>query len=157
MDEHLKRSSNIVQRLGRLRMVLMIDEAKYLVGLKFYNSFRWIIDQVIEQAWLLANRKSVRGPLPFMAFFLGTNSTIADFLPPGEDSSARYFFEFMKVPPPFTALDWDITVPENSVLDYDLNTLTYESLAEMTWMCRFGRPYWGLQLDSFALKVWRCL
>ena len=146
MKAELKPIGDASRKLGRLRMVLMIDEAKYLVGLRFYNAFRWIIDQVIEPAWLLATPKNACRPLPFMVFFLGTNSKIADFLPPDEDSSARYFFEFMKVPPPFTALDWDITVPIDSVLHY--TSLNYESLAEMTWLCRFGRPYWQAQWGS---------
>jgi hypothetical protein len=146
MKAELKPIGEASRKLGRLRMVLMIDEAKYLVGLKFYNAFRWIIDQVIEPAWLLARPKNECRPLPFMVFFLGTNSKIADFLPPDEDSSARYFFEFMKVPPPFTALDWDITVSTDSVLHY--TSLNYESLAEMTWLCRFGRPYWQAQWGS---------
>jgi hypothetical protein len=149
MKEHLKPKDKASQQIGRLKMVLMIDEAKYLVGKKFFNAFRWTIDQVIERAWITANQEKhtpTREPLPFMAFFLGTNSTVADFLPPGEDSSARYFLDFMKVPPPFTALDWDITIPHDSILNY--TTLNYESLAEMTWLCRFGRPYWQAQWGS---------
>jgi hypothetical protein len=154
MEIHLKPKNQARQQLGRLKMVLMIDEAKYLVGSKFFNSFRWIIDQVIERAWISVNqqlaskenRMLTSQPLPFMVFFLGTNSTVADFLPPGEDSSARYFLDFMKVPPPFTALDWDITVPDDSILNYTV--FNYESLAEMTWLCRFGRPYWQAQWGS---------
>lgn len=146
MDAHLKPRKYATQQIGRLKMVLMIDEAKYLVGIKFFNAFRWIIDQVIEPAWLIENPKDVRQPLPFMVFFLGTNSTVADFLPPDDHSSARYFFEFMKVPPPFTALDWDIAVPEHSVLHYI--PPNYEALAEMSWLCRFGRPYWQAQWGS---------
>ena len=143
MQMHLKPKKKACQQLGRLKMVLMIDEAKYLVGSKYLNAFRWIIDQVIERAWISANPKLARDPLPFMVFCLGTNSTVADFLPPGEDSSARYFLDFMKVPPPFTALGWDITVPDDSILHY--TTLNYESLAGMTWLCRYGRPYWQAQ------------
>lgn len=154
METYLKPKSKACQQMRRLKMVLMIDEAKYLVGLKFLNAFRWIVDQVIERAWISANGKWAseenqrpsNEPLPFMVFFLGTNSTVADFLPAGEDSSARYFLDFMKIPPPFTALDWDITVADDSILAY--STLNYESLAEMTWLCRFGRPYWQAQWGS---------
>ena len=154
MDRDLKPKNDACRQIGRLKMVLMIDEAKYLVGLKYLNAFRWIVDQVVERAWISAIGKLTpeenpglpSEPLPFMVFFLGTNSTVADFLPAGEDSSARYFLDFMKVPPPFTALDWDITVSEESILAY--TTLNYESLAEMTWLCRFGRPYWQAQWGS---------
>jgi hypothetical protein len=146
MPTHLKPKGKASQNLGRLKMVLMIDEAKYLVELNFFNAFRWIIDQVIERAWISANQKRLDVPLPFMVFFLGTNSRVADFIPPGADSSARYFLDFMKVPPPFTALDWDISVPDDSVLHY--SSVTYQSLSEMTWLCRFGRPYWQAQWGS---------
>lgn len=143
MSPDLKPKERASQHLGRLKMLLMIDEAKVLVSKKFFNAFRWIIDQVIEPSWISGNRKRARRPLPFMVFFLGTNSKVADFLPPGKDSSARYFTNFMKVPPPFTALDWDIAIPKDSILHY--STLKYESLAEMTWLCRFGRAYWQAQ------------
>ena len=128
-------------------MVLMIDEAKYLTDTRFYAAFRWVIDQVIEPAWLL--KKSPNQPLPFMAIFLGTNSTMADFLPPGEDSSNRYFVDYMKTPQPFTALDWDITVPEQYPKH---KKLTYSSLADMTWLARFGRPFWLAQWGT-CLKM----
>ena len=146
MHVDLKPKGKASQRIGRLKMLIMIDEAKFLVEKKFFNAFRWIIDQVVERSWISANPMGTHAPLPFMVFFLGTNSKVADFLPPGEDSSARYFTNFMKVPPPFTALDWDVTIPNNSVLHY--NILKYESLAEITWLCRFGRPYWQAQWGS---------
>lgn len=122
-------------------MVLMIDEAKYLVEAGYYSSFRWVIDQVIEPSWLLNFEETAAPPrpLPFMAIFLGTNSKVADFLPLKEHSSARYFYSSMKVPGPFTALAWDIEVKDPN-LTYE--TLKYSNLADMKWLARFGRPNW---------------
>ena len=74
----------------------MIDEAKHLVDLSSYNAFRWVIDEVIEQGFLV-ERPNASRPLPFMVFFLGTNSKVADFLPPDEDSSERFYSSFLKV------------------------------------------------------------
>ena len=148
MPDHLKPKGQLEKSFGRLKMVLMIDEAKYLTDTRFYAAFRWVIDQVIEPAWLL--KKSPNQPLPFMAIFLGTNSTMADFLPPGEDSSNRYFVDYMKVPQPFTALDWDIMVPEEQFPKHE--KLTYSSLADMTWLARFGRPFWLAQWGT-CLKI----
>src|SRR5437773_12201019 len=92
------------------------------------------------QAWL---RPDQSRPLPFMVFFLGTNSKVADFLPPDEDSSERYYSSFKKVPQLFTALDWDINVAKNPDLHY--STLAYDCLTEMTWLCHWGRLYWQAQ------------
>lgn len=132
-------------------MVLMIDEAKYLTDTRFYGAFRWVIDQVIERAWLL--NKPLDRPLPFMAIFLGTNSTMPDFLPPGEDSSNRYFLNYMKVPQPFTALDWDTNIMEEQSHNY--KELKYSSLAHMTWLARFGRPFWSAMWGTCLKTVSR--
>ena len=154
MPDYLKPKGQAEKSFGRLKMVLMIDEAKYLTDTRFYAAFRWVIDQVIEPAWLL--KKSPNQPLPFMTIFLGTNSTMPDFLPPGEDSSNRYFIDYMKVPQPFTALDWDITVPEEQ---FPKRKMTYASLADMTWLARFGRPFWlaqwGTCLKTGSAEGWR--
>lgn len=133
------------QQLNRVKMVLMIDDAEYLARLNFLNAFRWVIDQVVERAYILANQTGIGEPLPFMVYFSGTNSRISDIM--SSDSSLRYFGDLKRVPPPFTALNWDMMVPNNSILHYE--TLTYESLAEMTWLCRFGRPFWQTQ--------WACM
>jgi len=91
---------------------MFFDEAKTLVKMNYYNALRWVLDQVIPKAWEIADAertgKEKDTCLPFMAMFLGTNSKVADFLPPGVDSSARYFSMEMTIPQPFTALDWDI-------------------------------------------------
>lgn len=147
VTKHLKTSYN--PDLGRIKLVLMIDEAKHLVDLHFYNAFRWIIDEVVELAYVVERPNRVH-PLPFMVFFLGTNSKVADFLPPDEDSSERYYSSYIKVPQPFTALDWDIGVAKNPGLRYPI--LTYDSIAEMTWLCRWGRPYWQAQW-SCSLRI----
>jgi len=126
-------------------MVLFVDEAKTLVDHGYYNALRWVLDEAIPMALTLG--KLSRGDpkpkdvLPFIAIFLGTNSRVADFLPPGEDSSHRYFNLHMTVPQPFTALDWDI----NLCAKHTQEALTYDSLSEMTWLCRFGRPMWQSQ------------
>jgi hypothetical protein len=137
-------------------MVLMLDEAKTLVDFKYYNAFRWVLDNVVEQAWTFDSNDHDE-PLPFMAIFLGTNSKVVDFLPPALDSSYRYFESYMKIPQPFTALDWDVyvsepyrvPVPYNDTqiirmeTDEPSNNLTYNRLAEMSWLSRFGRPIWN--------------
>jgi hypothetical protein len=125
--------------------VLFVDEAKTLVDYGFYNAFRWVLDEVVPMSFSLG--QTARGEaltkiaLPFMAIFLGTNSKVADFLPPGEDSSHRYFNLQMTVPQPFTALDWDINIGARNYGE----SLTYDSLSEMRWLCRFGRPMWQSQ------------
>jgi hypothetical protein len=122
---------------GRIKMAFVIDEAKFLVDNNYYDSFRWVIDQVIERSHAL--KGNLEEPLPFIVIFLGTNSKVAHFLPPGEDSSARYFKSDMKVPAPFTALAWDIDLEDS---DFACRNLNYSSLAEMAWLARFGRPVW---------------
>ena len=129
---------------GRIKMAIIVDEAKFLVENKYYNSFRWVIDQVIERSWLSwlwGNSESAipETPLPFIVVFLGTNSNVAHFLPTRADSSARYFTSSMTVPQPFTALAWDIKVPDPGFSYYNLK---YSSIADMGWLARFGRPYW---------------
>ena len=126
-------------------MVLFFDEAKTLVDTDHYNALRWVLDEVIPEAWTFAHAKRGGGqeqePLPYIVMFLGTNSTVADFLPPEEESSARYFLDHMTVPQPFTALDWDVNIGK----EYPRGAVTYNSLAEMTWLARFGRPMWESQ------------
>jgi hypothetical protein len=124
---------------GRIKMAFVIDEAKFLVDNNYYDSFRWVIDQVIERSACASKGTYLEGPLPFIVIFLGTNSKVAHFLPPGEDSSARYFKSDMKVPQPFTALAWDIDLEDS---DFACRNLKYSSLAEMEWVARFGRPFW---------------
>src|ERR1700737_2307219 len=144
MDVSLRKAQRKTSKPpGRIRMVLMFDEAKTLVDLKYYNAFRWVLDNVIEQAWQLGRPAQ---PLPFFAVFLGTNSKVADFLPPGEDSSYRYFSRLIKVPQPFTALDWDVynaeyKLPSRTPTPTD--KLAYSHLADMSWLSRFGRPIWN--------------
>jgi len=129
-------------------MVLFFDEAKMLVDYNYYNAFRWVLDEVLPYAFQLGKAKrgetGAKIVLPFMAVFLGTNSKVADFLPPGEDSSQRYFNLRMTVPQPFTALDWDIDI---GALDAS-KPLSYHSLSEMAWLCRFGRPMWQSQWST---------
>jgi hypothetical protein len=141
---HLKSKSISRTPIKRLKMVLMIDEASNLVEWQFYNAFRWVIDQVIEQAWILKKDKHPDCPLPFTTIFMGTHSKVSHFLPPRDDLSARYYLEIMKVPEPFTALDWDIKVPSD-LLELHYDPLKYSNLAEMTWLARFGRPCWMAQ------------
>lgn len=130
---------------GRMLMVLFFDEAKTLVDTDHYNALRWVLDEVIPAAYRMEHlKRGLRGekePLPYIVMFLGTNSTVADFLPPDEDSSARFFLDHMTVPQPFTALDWDVNIGK----EYRRGTVTYNSLAEMTWLARFGRPMWDSQ------------
>jgi hypothetical protein len=148
MPVHLKpREINEKVSIKRLKMVLMIDEATTLVGMKFYNAFRWVIDQVIEPAWLLSweNSDLPEHPLPFTTIFMGTHSKVTQFLPPKHEASARYTLDIMKIPEPFTALDWDIEVPDEIKQLKRYNPLTYSSLADMTWLARFGRPCWMAQ------------
>jgi hypothetical protein len=141
---HLKPNGISRTPIKRLKMVIMIDEASNLVEWQFYNAFRWVIDQVIERAWILKKDKRPDCHLPFTAIFMGTHSKVSHFLPPMDDLSARYYLEIMKVPEPFTALDWDIKVPSDlPELHYD--PLKYSNLAEMTWLARFGRPCWMAQ------------
>ena len=146
---------------GRIRMLFVVDEAKTLVELQYYNSFRWVLDNVIQRAWEHGHTQlSHPLPLPFLAIFLGTNSKVADFLPPGKESSYRYFASTMKVPQPFTALDWDVHVSEpyiwpdssgnslsafGNVIRADEKTetkLMHYQLQTMGWLSRFGRPMW---------------
>jgi hypothetical protein len=130
---------------GRILMVLFFDEAKTLVDTDYYNALRWVLDEVIPEAYTMEKLKRGLGgekePLPYIVMFLGTNSTVADFLPPDEDSSARFFLEHMTIPQPFTALDWDVNIGK----EYRRGTVTYNTLAEMTWLARFGRPMWDSQ------------
>ena len=142
--------------IKRLKMVLMIDEATTLVGMKFYNAFRWVIDQVIEPAWLLSweNSDLPKYPLPFTTIFMGTHSKVTHFLPPKHEASARYTFDVMKIPEPFTALDWDIEVPNEIKQLKRYNPLMYSSLADMTWLARFGRPCWMAQWGT-SLEIVR--
>ena len=129
---------------GRMRMVFFVDEARTLVDSGYYDPCRWVLDNVIQGAWLKSYLS--KGPLPFMAMFLGTNSSVAHFLPPRDDSSHKYYHSFMKVPPPFTALDWDIFVsepyrpPPSEVREP--GPLRYNDLAGFSWLSRFGRPIW---------------
>lgn len=123
-------------------MILFFDEAKTLAELDHYNALRWVLDEVIPAAWdQKPTQKGMVAPLPYMAIFLGTNSTVADFLPPDEDSSARFFLEHMTVPQPFTALDWDVSIGTAHLK----GRVTYHTLSEMTWLARFGRPMWQSQ------------
>jgi hypothetical protein len=148
--------------IGRLRTVLMLDEGRTLVDFRYYNAFRWVFDNVIERAWMMANCCQTVEPLPFVAIFLGTNSKVADFLPAGVDSSYRYYTSFVKVPQPFTALDWDVHVSEpyklptlqDNILPGSSNLrksnmLAYSHLEKMGWLSRFGRPVW---YGRWALK-----
>lgn len=141
----VKLGKDKVKETGHIKLVLMVDEAKTLVDWQFYNSFRWVLDTVIERAWM--NLRKACRPLPFMAIFLGTNSTVADFLPSKDDSSHRYYASLLQVPPAFTAMNWDIfneaprradSFQRNSLLE----ELTYFDLPSMTWLSRFGRPLW---------------
>src|SRR5271170_1095797 len=81
--------------------------------------------------------------------FLGLIGVV-HFLPPREDSSARYFLSSMTVPEPFTALAWDIEVHDP---DFAYRALQYSSIPDIAWLSRFGRPYWfalwasGVRLD----------
>ena len=159
MPVHLKPKDMNGATIKRLKMVLMIDEATTLVEMRFYNAFRWVIDQVIEQAWILSreNRGNVDPPelaLPFTAIFMGTHSKVAHFLPPKYDASARYAFDIMKIPEPFTALDWDIKVPDVPGIEQfkKYYSLRYSYLADMTWLARFGRPCW-MALWGTSLKL----
>lgn len=62
--------------IGRIRMVLLLDEAKTLVDDHYYNAFRWVLDNVVEQAWKSDGMDGkTYEPIPFLAIFLGTNST----------------------------------------------------------------------------------
>jgi hypothetical protein len=80
--------------------------------------------------------------LPFMAIFLGTNSKVAEFLPLGENSSIRYYESDMVVPPPFTALEWDVDSSDQ------FKGLSYDKLPGMTWLSRFGWPMWRSLWES---------
>jgi len=90
-----------------IRFVLVFDEATTLIDQHLYNSFRWILDNVIQKAWERGKWRGKRSkytdtqPLPFIAIFLGTNSKVADFTPPGYDCSYRYFVRETEVPRPF--------------------------------------------------------
>ena len=143
MSAHLKPKEMNERPIQRLKMVLMIDEATTLVHLKFYNAFRWVIDQVIERSWILSleNMDRLECPLPFTTIFMGTHSNVAHFLPPAYEASARYALDMMGIPEPFTALDWDIEVPDEIKRLNRYDPLMYSSLADMTWLARFGRPY----------------
>jgi hypothetical protein len=125
-----------ISGVGRIKMVLMFDEGKMLVDLHLYNAFRWVLDVVVERAWKLTRPPTTVFALPFMAIFLGTNSKVAELLPPDEDCSARYYTSKMAVPPPFTALEWDTHVNEPA------KSISYNDLRGMTWLSRFGRPMW---------------
>jgi hypothetical protein len=138
---------------------LVLDEAKTLIDQDLYNSCRWVFDNVIQQAW---EKGKWRGqpskyartrPLPFMAIFLGTNSKVADFIPPGEDASYRYFIRSTKVPRPFTSLPWDVHVGKSFRLKKRVSSrrsasLRYSHLSTMDWLCRFGRPVWYARWSS---------
>ena len=127
---------------------MVFDEAKTLIDEHYYNSFRWVLDNVIQKAWEAgASENSKKLPLPFMAIFLGTNSKVADFTPPRDNSSYRYFIRSTKVPRPFTALAWDVHVGKPFPLDCRTvalrsASLRYHHLSTMDWLCRFGRPVW---------------
>jgi hypothetical protein len=169
MDMSLRLTYRKMPGIGRIRMVLMLDEAKTLVDLKYYNAFRWVLDNVVERAWIQSNR-TLHQPLPFLAVFLGTNSKVVDFLPPGKDASHRYYASSIKVPQPFTALDWDVYVsepyklpklhsgdgpqnrnPDRSQIAHALSRkLNYLHLAEIGWLSRFGRPIWNALWSSYA-------
>jgi hypothetical protein len=136
--------------IGRIRMVLMFDEAKTLVDFDFFNAFRWIFDMVIEKAWRLTQNErpdQLWTALPFMAIFLGTNSKVAQFLPPDEESSARYYFSEMAIPPPFTALEWDTNISQ------PFTSLSYDKLPGMSWLSRFGRPMWQARWSVSSNKT----
>jgi len=144
MPTNLKPPTYSNTSIGRLKMVLILDEAKTLVGLDYYNSFRWILYNVIERAFRLGRHATPTKPAPFVAVFLGTHSKVADFLPAGVDSSYRYFASFVAVPPPFTSLDWDVHVSEPyiSADRRDLTRVTYSQIEKIGWLSRFGRPVW---------------
>lgn len=139
---------NVEGDWDRIRLLLVFDEANTLIDQHYYNSFRWVFDNVLQKAWEAGTSKYSRErPLPFMAIFLGTNSKVADFTPPGENASFRYFFRSTKVPRPFTALAWDVHVGKPFLLKERASSLRsaslrYNHLATMDWLCRFGRPVW---------------
>jgi hypothetical protein len=137
----------------RIRLLVVFDEANTLIEENYYNSLRWVLDKVIQPAWETgwAKYPLVR-PMPFMAIFLGTNSKVADFTPPGAQASYRYYTGAMNVPRPFTALAWDVHVANPVRLRRRQTgrrsgtnppaSLRYQDLATMDWLCRFGRPVW---------------
>jgi len=92
-----------------------------------------------------------------MAIFLGTNSRVADFTPPGEHASYRYFIRSMIVPRPFTSLAWDVHVGKpfqlrKRVAGLRSASLRYNHLPTMDWLCRFGRPVWYARWRSMFQK-----
>jgi hypothetical protein len=93
------------------RFLLVFDEANTLIRQNYYNSFRWALDYILQPAWERGTSpNSKTRPLPFMAIFLGTNSKVADFIPPGEFDSYRYYIRQIKVLCLFTSPDWDVHI-----------------------------------------------
>lgn len=141
-----------------IRLLLVFDEASTLIDQHYYNSFRWVFDNVLQIAWESGKSKySPQQPLPFMAIFLGTNSRVADFTPPGEHASYRYFIRSMIVPRPFTSLAWDVHVGKPFQLrkraaGLRSASLRYNHLPTMDWLCRFGRPVWYARWRSMFEK-----
>jgi hypothetical protein len=152
MNRELKPAAIQEAECDRVRFVMVFDEAKTLVDCNYYNSFRWIFDNVIPRAWEYGTSAyAKKKPLPFMAIFLGTNSQVADFIPPPDNSSYRYFIRSTSVPRPFTALAWDAHIQKplpssfksrGRSLRSTSTRLQYNCLPTMDWLCRFGRPVW---------------
>jgi len=142
----------------RIRLLLVFDEASTLIDQHYYNSFPWIFDNVLQIAWEMGKSKySLEQPLPFMAVFLETNSRVADFTPPGEQASYRYFIRSMIVPHLFISLAWDVHVGKPFQLrkhaaGLQSASLRYNHLATMDWLCRFGRPVWYARWKSMLKK-----